>query len=166
MKKQLFLVYLAFVLLLQSKIEPLSIFLILSPLVILSYAFLIRKTTLGIVGFALFQLLAFPIVKLLNYENIGGTLFIIITMIIPSLILLEIILNLENKEMPKIKPKAAPILTIVLILTIIIVLLFVLTQISLFNIYLQTVEATTIQILILASITIITCTPFLERRKI
>ncbi|MFX0207914.1 MAG: hypothetical protein ACFFDT_18135 [Candidatus Hodarchaeota archaeon] len=166
MKKQLLLVYFAIVLLLQIKLELFLILLVLSPLVILSYAFLVKKTNLGIIGFALFQLLALPTVKLLNYENIGGTLFAIIIMIFPSLFLLEIILNLENQKVPKIKPQIKPILTIILILIIIIVVLFVLTQISLFDIYLQSGEATTIQILLLASMTIITCTPFLERTKI
>ncbi len=166
MKKQLLLVYLAIVLLLQSELELFSILLVFFPLVILSYAFLTRKTTYGIIGFVLFQFLALPIVKLLNYKNIGTTLFIVVIMIIPSLILLGMILNLENKKIPWVKPKAVPISTIILIMTIIIVVLFILTQISLFDIYLQAAEATTIQILLLASMTIITCTPFLERTNI
>ncbi len=166
MKKQLLLVYLAIVLLLQSKMEPFSILLVLFPLVILSYAFLTKRTNLGIVGFALFQFLALPTVELLNYKNIGGTLFAVILMIIPSLLLLYIILNLENKKIPIVKPKAVPIRTIISILTMIIIVLFALTQISLFDIYLQAAEATSIQILLLAAMTIITCTPFLERTKI
>lgn len=166
MKKQILLVYLAIVLLLQSKLEPLSILLILFPIVILSYALLTRKKDIGIIGFALFQFLALPSVKLLNYENIQAIVFAVIVMIIPSLILLKIILNLENKKVPNVTPKAAPILKIVLIGTMIIVVLFALTQISLFDIYLQGAEATSIQILLLAAMTIMTCTPFLERAKI
>ncbi|MFX0206843.1 MAG: hypothetical protein ACFFDT_12725 [Candidatus Hodarchaeota archaeon] len=166
MKKQILLVYLAIILLLQSKMEALSILLIITPLIVLSYAILIRKKSLGIIGFALFQFIALPTVKLLNYENIVSTLFIVILMIIPSLILLKIILDLENKKTPMVKPQAEPILIIILILTTIIGVLFILTQISLFDIYLQAAEATTIQILLLAVMTLITCTPFLEKTKI
>jgi len=166
MKKQILTVYLAFALLLQSKLEPLTILLIIFPLIILSYALQTKNRNLGIFGFALFQFLAIPTVELLNYENIAGALFIIILLIIPSLILLKIILDLENKKAPIARPQLKPILSILLILTTIIVVLFVLTQISLFEIYLQAAEATTIQILLLAAMTVITCTPFLEKAKI
>ncbi len=166
MKKQILPVYLAIVLLLQSKLEPLSILLILFPIVVLSYALLMKRTNIGIIGFVLFQFFALPTVELLNYESIQATIFTIIVMIIPSLILLKIILDLENKKIPKFKPKAEPIVKIALILTLIMVFLVALTQISMFDIYLQGAEATTVQILLLASITIITCTPFLERAKV
>lgn len=166
MKKQLLLVYLAIALLLQSKLEFLSVLLILFPIAVLSYALLKKQTNIGIAGFALFQFLALPTVELLNYESIQATLFVIIIMIIPSLILLKIILDLENKEIPHVKPKPVPIRTIMLIVTAIIVVLLVLTQISLFDIYLQGAEATTIQILLLAAMTMMTCTPFLERTKV
>lgn len=166
MKKQILPVYFAIVLLLQSKLEPLSILLILFPIIVLSYALLMKKTNIGIIGFALLQFLALPTVELLNYESIRATIFAVIIMIIPSLILLKIILNLENKKIPRFKPQAIPILKIILILTLIMVFLFAITQISLFDIYLQTAESTTIQILLLAAMTIITCTPILERVKV
>jgi hypothetical protein len=149
-----------------TEIELLSLLLVLFPLIFLSYAFLTINKNLGIIGFVLFQFLAIPQVKLLNYENIGGTLFAVFFIIVPSLILLEIILNLDYRKLPRIKIKASPIRTITIILIIIIVVLFTLTQISTFGLYLHGAEATSIQILLLASMTIITCTPFLEKTKI
>jgi hypothetical protein len=166
MKKYLLLLYFVLLLLIQSTLDLLSIVIIFLPVIIIYYAFFFRNVNLGILGFALFQLMVIPTIELQNFNNIQGTILVILLSIIPSIILIEIILNLEYIKIPKIEIKTAPFLTVLLLITIIIAFLFILTQISLFNIYFQAMENTTIQILLLCSLTFIICTPFLEGKKI
>ncbi len=165
MRRFILLAYLGMVLLVLGTLDALSVVLVLAPVVFLMYALIIKKTDLGIVGFALFMFLGVPTIKLENFENAADMLIVIVLVIVPSILLLKTIMDLENKKVRE-KIKAVPLGAVILISASIAVILFALTRITLFDIYLQGAEATSAQILLLAAMTIITCTPFLERTKI
>jgi len=162
---QILIAYLIAIVIFQVTLGIFTPIYMLAPLAIISLSSLFRQRSLGLVGFAGFELVAIPLIVLSTYTDIVNTLFLVIALVIPSVILLDRIMKLgvhASRKALTIKQQARPILFTSLILVLIIITVIILTFIPYFEVYMQGFATSEFQIVILAAVTIMGCAPFLE----
>ena len=159
-KKQILPIYLLIMTLLQVEPTYQNIFLASLPLIIVSISIHIQKKKIGILGIFLYLLTLTALIKLPNMSDFRIVFLELFFLVLPSIFLLSLILQLENKQMFYLPEKKKPLVIAASLLTIII-FVFYLSSTILWGGFLLYSESTEGQILFLAAITIISTLPFL-----
>lgn len=164
MKKHMLPLYLIVVLLLQVDLTMQNMLLGCIPLLIISLSFHLRNRTLGIAGIFFFYSGSIPLIVVSRIDDVQILFLEMLLVILPSIIVLSMILQLENTELFLLPAKKPLLLSLVLFIGVCII--FYLTILFPFQEYLVSSQSIEGQILLLAGVTIICCTPFLLPKKI
>ena len=167
LKKQIIPFYLTIIILLQIELTAQKIIISCLPLLLIIISIHIRNKKIGMIGIFLFYLVSLPQIILPGMENLLHVLAEIILVLLPSLLLLNTVLQLENTETYHmqylyLEQKKAWITTLILLITIA-TMFYLLTTIPLQGFLLST-DSVEGQVFLLAAITTACCTPFLLPR--
>jgi len=156
--------YLAVVLLLQRELEISFVFLSCFPLLLVSISLYLGKKDVGIIGFFLYCLLSLSFIPVTTTLDVLFVILKLVLFVPPSILLLAVILQLENQQFFT-RSKTKKPLMFFFLLSLAIIGLFSLVLVMLPEQLLVPVEATQRQIIFLAALTTICCTPFFLSKK-
>jgi hypothetical protein len=156
--------YLFVVLLLQIDLSIQNIVLVGTPFIILLFGLLRRKKYLGITGMFLFYLIALLQLRTFTINENLTLVLELIFFIIPSILLLHFILQLDHTELVLSVGGIKPLL-IAGVLVFFISGVFILIILVVPDKLILLVESTQQQIIVLGMITLICCTPLLLTKE-
>ena len=157
---QILPLYLIVVLLLQLELTVLNILLTCIPLLIISISIYLKDKKLGILGIFLFYTVALSQVVIPNTEDFLFIFLELVALLLPSIILLNIILQLENQEIFYLSKKKKPLLIAASLLIVILVVFYILAVLPWEGI-LFSPESIEGQIFLLIAVSLVCCTPFI-----
>ena len=163
-KQQILPLFLLVVVLLQIELSLQNIILAAFPLIMISAAIHLKNKILGIIGIALFYIVSISQISISSIDDFLVLTLEILLLFIPSVLLLNQILQMENEEIFYIPKDKKPILISLAILITIVILFYILATIS-WDAFLLSSESIGGQILLLSGITVVICTPFLLSKK-
>lgn len=155
--------YLAIVLFIQINLTIINVIFVSLPIFVILISIYLKNKKIGVIGLFLFYILSLSTVVISNISDYFQIIMQIIFLILPSIILIGQILEIENEK--QFKPALKPfILSILLFLIVLIVFylicLFLLDGLLISQHYIEA------QILILTALSIICCLPFLITQKV
>lgn len=156
-------IYLAVVMLLQIPLQVVPVLTVLAPLLLLTIAIQKKSTSLGLSGFFAFVLLAYPQIMLTSIDEILPLFLQIVFFVLPALLLLIQILQLDNTHIIlfPVEKKTPLVLAGILITVIFCVVYGVIFLLPSGFMFLTT--TTEGQVIFFAAVSIITCVPLLLR---
>ena len=163
-KQYIIPIYLAVVVLLQLKLNVQNVLLVILPIILIILAINLRNKKIGISGIFLFYILSLSPIMISNIENYFRVFLEIFFLVIPSILLLSQILQLENKKIVFFSTNKKPFI-ITVALFIIILSVFYFLSIATFEGFFLATESTSGQVLLLAGLSIVSCVPFLVIQK-
>jgi len=164
LKDYIITAYLAIVLFIQINLTIKNVIIISLPILVLLISIYLKNKKIGIIGLFLFYTISLSTVLISNIENYFQIIMHIIFLILPSIILIGQILEIENEKQFKFKPTLKPFILSIL-LFVIIFIIFYLICIFLWDGFLLSSDNIEGQILILTAVSIIVCLPFLISQK-
>jgi hypothetical protein len=162
MKNLLLPLYLLCIVLLQIDLTVQNILLGCLPLVVILIAIYLKNKPLGFIGFVCFYMISISVIMVPSFNDFFRLALNLIFLLLPSLMLLSSILQLGQKKIPYHAIQKKPLLIAASLLIAILTIFFLILFIVLGD-YLHFAQLTESEILILAGITLIICTPFLLR---
>ena len=159
-KQHLLPLYLIVVILIQIELTVQNILLSCSPLIIISISIYLRNKLIGIVGIFLFYTVSLSQILITNMEDFQFVFLELVFLVLPSIILLNLVLQLGNKEVFYLSEHKKPLIIAASILITITVIFYLLT-IVLWEGFLLSPKSIDGQILLLMAITLVCTTPFL-----
>jgi len=157
--------YLVIVLLLQINLTIKNTLFVLLPILLIVASIYLKNNKIGIIGLFLFFTVSIGTIIITTIENYVEIFLEIIFLILPSIILIGQILQIENVKKTYTKPVLKPII-LSIILFIIVILFTYIICIFLWDGFLLSAENLEGQILIIASVSIVCCLPFLIFQKV
>ena len=156
--------YLLIALLIQIKTNMINVLLVITPIFLITLSIYKKHKKLGIISMFLFYILSLSLILLSNMNDYFLVFLQIFFIVIPSILLLSFVLQIENERIFIFSTNKKPIITSALLLTLIISVFYLLSALS-WEGFLLSAESTPGQILLLAGLTIITCVPLLVFSK-
>ena len=156
--------YLLLVIFLQVNLKVQNILLVIIPFILIIVSIYHKNKNIGIIGIFLFYIMSLSPVIINNMQDYILILLEIIFLIIPSLLLLYQILQIENKQIIWFSMNKKPLITGMLVFIIIISIFYTISFLS-FEGLLLTSESISGQILMLAGLSIVICLPFIVLSK-
>ena len=134
------------------------------PLLMISLSLHLRNKKLGMASIFFFYSVSVPLIVVSRIDDFQILFLEMLLIILPSIVVLHMILQLENTGTFHL-PKKRPLLVSLVLLTVVfsIFSLAILFSVQGYLVSSQSIEG---QILLLAGITTLCCTPFLISRKI
>ncbi|MCJ7698569.1 MAG: hypothetical protein MUO73_09615 [Thermoplasmata archaeon] len=163
-KKHILPLYLIVVLLLQVDLTIQNILLGCIPLLMISLSLHLQNKKLGIMSIFFFYSASVPLIVVSRIDDFQILFLEMLLVILPSIVVLYMILHVENKDTFHL-PAKRPLLVSLVLLTVVFII-FSLAILFSFQGYFVSSQSIEGQILLLAEITTLCCTPFLISRKI
>jgi len=163
-KQYILPLYLAVVVLLQLKPNVQNVLLVSIPIILIMLAIYLRDKKIGISCIFLFYILSLSPIMISNIENYFLVFLELFFLVIPSIILLNQILQLENKQVIFFSTNKKPFI-IAICLFVIILSVFYFLSIATLEGFLLAFESTPGQVLLLTGLSIVCCVPFLVIQK-
>jgi hypothetical protein len=159
--QQLLPMYLAVVMLLLIPLQVLSVLAILVPLILISFGLYRKNKNVGIAGMVVFALLSFTQIVLLLMDDIVRVFLLVFFVVLPSVLLLGQVLQMENIQTLWFPTEKKKPLMITGVLLIFIFIVFYVATMMLQGVFLFSTTTTSGQLFLLAAISIILCVPVL-----
>ena len=163
-KQYIIPLYLAVVVLLQLKPNVQNVLLVILPIILILLAINFRNKKIGISSIFLFYILSLSPIMISNMENYFLVFLEMFFLLIPSILLLSQILQLENKKVVFFSTNKKPFI-IAVSLFVIILSVFYFLSIATLEGFLLATESTSGLVLLLAGLSIVCCVPFLVIQK-
>ena len=159
-KQYILPIYLTIVILLQSKLSTLNVLLTVFPISVIILSIYQKNKKIGIAGMFLFYILSMSIIIVNSIEEYFIVFLKIILLIIPSIILLNQILQIENKQIFILSNKGKPIVAAILLFTTIFGFFYFISS-GYMEGFLLSTDSISGQIILLGGLTIVCCGPLL-----
>lgn len=163
-KQYLLPIYLAVVVFLQLELTVQNVLLVGLPIILIMISIYLKNKKLGISCMFLFYILSLSHIMISNLENYFLVFLELFFLILPSIILLNQILQMENKQVSFFSPRKKPLI-IAVCLFVIITGVFYFLSIVIWEGFLLSSESTSGQILLLTGLSIVCCAPLLTFSK-
>lgn len=163
-KQYILPLYLAVVVLLQLELSVQNVLLAGFPIVLIMISIYLRNKKLGIICMFLFYTLSLSQIIVINMEDFFLVFLELFFLVLPSIMLLNQILQLENKQVVFFSTNKKPLIIAVCLFVIITSIFYYLSIASLEGFILAS-ESTPGQVLLLTGLSIVCCVPFLVIQK-
>ena len=158
-------IYLAIIILIQINLTISNTIIVIIPILIISISIYLKNKQIGILGIFLFYTLSIYQISINTIESYYEIIFQILFLVLPSILLIGQILQIESLEKIIFKPQLKPLVLSFALFSIIIIITYVVCTL-LWDGFLISAENLEGQIFVLAAVSIICCLPFLVIQKV